>query len=340
MEEPVALADTIENASLPEAVKAEETTSKEIQPENVGVKEIEKPVAINETPVESSTKETIEETAKVPTEVVGEAVEESTEEASQAEEAVEVPANFKESVLSHDETSAPIEPWAQKEEIPVPGSTEAPKEEHETTGLTSEILGAGAAAGAVLAGAAAVASHQKSEAAGVPGDHKNQQTTSADDIQTQSRAAADAQSTDGKPAPFYFSQQPSAMSFETDPALAALAGDREALLNKLNQPSTDQLAMFVNEPTTPAPESQTAESSKTTEPSKAAEPAKADKTPDNLAPKNNDEDARPPSQNRSVTAVSLNGATDNWLKAIMRTVFGGFFGAIFAPFRRGKKAAK
>ncbi|CAG7926183.1 unnamed protein product [Penicillium olsonii] len=125
------------------------------------------------------------------------------------------------------------------------------------------------------------------------------------------------------------------MSFETDPALAALAGDRDALLNKLNQPSTDQLTTAANESTTSAP----ATESQPTEANKGPEAAKADKPSDSLVPKNNDEDARPPSQNRSVTAVSLNGATDNWLKAILRTVFGGFFGAILSPFRRGKKAS-
>jgi hypothetical protein len=117
------------------------------------------------------------------------------------------------------------------------------------------------------------------------------------------------------------------MSFETDPTLAALAGDRDALLNKLNQPSTDQLGAASTDKTAQPAAEPTQE---TTEPSKPS---------DALAPKNNDDEARPASQNRSVTAVSLNNAPDSWLKAILRSVFSGFFGAIFSPFRRGKSSS-
>ncbi|RAH76278.1 hypothetical protein BO86DRAFT_21024, partial [Aspergillus japonicus CBS 114.51] len=48
-----------------------------------------------------------------------------------------------------------------------------------------------------------------------------------------------------------------------------------------------------------------------------------------------DENPRSQSQNRSVTAVSLNHKKhDSWLKTILRAVFTNFFGAIFSPFRR------
>jgi hypothetical protein len=117
------------------------------------------------------------------------------------------------------------------------------------------------------------------------------------------------------------------MSFETDPILAALAGDRVALLNKLNQPSTDQLTAASADKTAQPTAEPTQESTES-----------SSKPSDALAPKNNDDDARPASQNRSVTAVSLNNAPDSWLKAILRSVFAGFFGAIFSPFRRGKSS--
>ena len=194
----------------------------------------------------------------------------------------------------------------------------------------------------------AVLAHKDSETtAETSKDQKDVQPTDAGKepvtkAETQPQVpAADAQPADGKPTPFYLSHQQSAISFETDPALAALAGDREALLSKLNQPSTDQLSTATQQPTVEsAAESQpAAEASKgTTEPAANVSDAKP-ATDSTLTPKDNDEDARPASQNRSVTAVSLNGAPDSWLKAILRTVFVNFFGAIFSPFRRGKSSS-
>jgi hypothetical protein len=206
--------------------------------------------------------------------------------------------------------------------------------------VTPELVGAGAAAaiaaGAVVAGVASK-SHKEPEVVATPKDDANakEQSRPNDGKQETSHlvhAAQIAESSTSKDMP---TPDP-----ESDPALAALAGDREALLRKLELPSTEQLpaeralSTTDNQAVKPAGHDERSPVS-TDGPSVATEstaPTEGD-AGKAIAPKNNEE-PRSPSQNRSVTAVSLNHKRDSWLRTILRAVFGNFFGAIFSPFRR------
>ncbi|KAL2864449.1 PT repeat family protein [Aspergillus lucknowensis] len=125
---------------------------------------------------------------------------------------------------------------------------------------------------------------------------------------------------------------------EADPALAALAGDGEALLRKLQLPSTDQLLASAESAPQDAKDANQENETPTivkSGPSTTTQPAPTTGGAANEATASNgDENPRSPSQNRSVTAVSLNHKNDSWLRNILRAVFVNFFGSIFAPFRR------
>jgi hypothetical protein len=256
---------------------------------------------------------------------------EPSEQPAAAEVVPSVPVQAEEPV---EETSAPKDAEAAPQE-------EKGEESAKESILTPEILGAGAAA-AAAAGIAAVgvSSLLHKEPKDEPTEPTVPATTevSTDDKTDNKAPAAEPQAEDCKPTPFSTSHNVSVPSFEADPVLTALAGDREALLHKLNQPSTDQLTTL----TQPTNNDKQARVENEAEPTAESSQRATDQlSPENAATSNsNEEDARPVSQNRSVTAVSLNSASDNWLKAFLRTVFVGFFGTIFSPFRRRGKSAK
>jgi hypothetical protein len=214
---------------------------------------------------------------------------------------------------------------------------ETAEEAGKDTDLTAEVLGAGAAAAATATGiAVAAAVHQSHEEA------ENQT-----EAKTESEApAAEVQPEDSKPLLSVPAYNASVPSFEADSVLAALVGDGEALLQKLNQPSTDQLTSITNIQAPPAQrpvETQQTKAVPESEPAtessqKAAAPAPVPEqlTPPTTTTDNGDEDARPTSQSRSVAALSINNASDNWLKALLRTVFKSV-GRMFRPWSWGKQ---
>ncbi|KAJ5638471.1 hypothetical protein N7528_000861 [Penicillium herquei] len=218
-----------------------------------------------------------------------------------------------------EEVAAEVEQAAQDE--PVEESTKE-------TVLTPEVLTAGVAAAAAATGVAAIAAVHHS--------HEN----AAKETESES-PAAEAQPEDCKPLLPIPSHNASVPSLEADPVLAALAGDGEALLHRLNQPSTDKLTAATTAQSSTAddkkaqavPETQpTAESSKQPE----ATPNTLEPTPGTSANNDGNEDARPTSQSRSVTALSMNNAPDNWLKVLLRTVFKSI-GRIIRPWSWGKQ---
>ena len=197
--------------------------------------------------------------------------------------------------------------------------------------LQPEIIGAGAAAAAVAAAAAGVSSalHSKPET-------KPETITAADSSSAQ---MLDKSHLDGAPAvhqqsesckhPFSFTLHCHSLRlWDTDLTFIAPAVDREAPTQKLDQSPPNNSATVATKPNT------TIEAPENAEPA----PESSSNARDQLNPDStgnaNEEEARPTSQNRSVAAVSLNSPSDNWLKAFLRTVFVGFFGTIFSPFRR------
>ncbi|KAH1342403.1 hypothetical protein KXW91_003947, partial [Aspergillus fumigatus] len=237
-----------------------------------------------------------------------------------------------------DSSSQPAPPV--QDAIPEPTVEPTKDTEEKDSIVPPELVGAGAAAaiaaGAVVAGVVSK-SHKEPEVVATLKDDVNikEQSRPNDDKQEISRlvpAPQIAESSTSKEMP---TPEP-----ESDPALVALAGDREALLRKLELPSTEQLPA---EPTSSTKDNQAVKPAGHDEhvPSSIHGPSVAGESPaptesdvgKAVAPKNNEE-SRSPSQNRSVTAVSLNHKRDSWLRTILRAVFGNFFGAIFSPFRR------
>ncbi|KAF4162822.1 hypothetical protein CNMCM6936_001641 [Aspergillus lentulus] len=242
-----------------------------------------------------------------------------------------------------DPSAQPVPPV--QDATPEPTVEAAKDTEEKDSIVTPELVGAGAAAaiaaGAVVAGVAST-SHKEPEVVATPKDDVNakEQSQPHDGKQESSHLVPAAQTADNKHTESSISKDMPTPDPESDPALAALAGDREALLRKLELPSTEQLPA---EPTLSTSDKQALKPAghderspaSTDGPSVATEstaPTEGD-AGKAIAPKNNEE-SRSPSQNRSVTAVSLNHKRDSWLRTILRAVFGNFFGAIFSPFRR------
>jgi hypothetical protein len=305
-------AESIEPVSAPVAVEPETVT------------QTEEPSQVEETPVSKEEAPIAEEAVK------------ELEPENKQDEASEQPA------APEEVPSAPVQTEEHVAETPAP-QEEKPEEAAKDSSLTPEILGAGAAAAAIGVAAVGVSSvlHKEPEAkhtdSTIPATHEAPSNDNADN----EAPAAEQPTEDCKPTPFSTSHNVSVPSFEADPVLTALAGDREALLHKLNQPSTDQLTAAAAEHTATKNDKQTRVENEA-EPTAESSPKAVDQlSPETAKTSNaNEEDARPVSQNRSVTAVSLNSASDNWLKAFFRTVFVGFFGTIFSPFRRRGKSAK
>lgn len=129
----------------------------------------------------------------------------------------------------------------------------------------------------------------------------------------------------------YMAAEPPTPEPEADPALKALLQEREALLRKLDQPSTDQLSRLSVAGESIKPSEEPADAAPSTETAPAAQ---QQSTGQNLgAPSADNAKSRSPSADRSVAAVSFT-KSDSWLKAILRSIVFNFFGTIFAPFRR------
>jgi hypothetical protein len=311
----------------PEAVK-EDSTETAAEPEVNGV------VSSSGEVDQSLTGE--EEAPKIESEPVA-------SEKPKAEESI--PASNGDSLVEKD-----IDPSAQpvppvQDATPEPTVEAAKDSEEKDSIVTPELVGAGAAAaiaaGVVVAGVAST-SHKEPEIVATPKDTVDAKEPSQpnDGKQETSHLMPAAQTADNKHTEYATSKDMPTPQPESDPALAALAGDREALLRKLELPSTEQLPAEPTPSTSddqavkPAAHEERAPAS-TDGPSIATEssaPTEGD-VGKAVAPKNNEE-PRSPSQNRSVTAVSLNHKRDSWLRTILRAVFGNFFGAIFSPFRR------
>jgi hypothetical protein len=248
-----------------------------------------------------------------------------------------------ESVVTAEETDKPANPEepSTATEQPAQEVTPAAKEEDENSSpkesaLTAEVIAGGAAvvaAGAVAAGAAVIADKEQEPKAVTTKEATSQPETDKDTLTVPSQPQPSANGT-----VVGTLKEPPTPEPEADPALAALAGDGEALLRKLELPSTDQLlASADNAPVHAKGAKQGNETTTATEagPSTTAQPASTTEGPaDNAAANKGDENSRSPSQNRSVTAVSLNHKNDSWLRNILRAVFVDFLGSIFSPFRR------
>jgi hypothetical protein len=289
-------------------------------------------------------------TAKEEEPIVETSVTEETEKPEEPVQAEDIPVVKEEEPVVAGETStepeAPVEEYSAFRELMDTPKEQSQEESAKDSDVTAEVIGAGAAAAVAGVAAVSAASALHKEPESTPAPEAKQESTATESKDEPAEAKAETEVPEdsrdnSKLQPYAVStNNVSVPSFEADPDLAALAVDREALLSKLNQPSTDQLATMTSEqPQTSAaakqPEAETEEPAQ-----KSTEPA-SQLAPETAASNNvNEEDARPASQNRSVTAVSLNSAPDNWLKAFLRTVFVGFFGTIFAPFRRHGKDRK
>lgn len=248
---------------------------------------------------------------------------------SEAEEVQAQPAQPADNVAVQEEVPEP--PEAQ--EIPTAAKEEEESKDKDSL-LTPEVIAGGAAvaaAGAVAAGAAVVA--HKEEPESTPVKESDVKTSDSLAVSPQVQPSANKEPADTSKAPA--TPEPPA-----DPALAALAGDGEALLRKLELPSTEQLPVSTeNAPKDPKKTNQENETSTAVGSGPSASlqpPSTTEGTTDNVDSKAID--SRSPSQNRSVTAVSLNNKNDSWLKSILRAVFVNFLGSIFAPFRRRGRA--
>ncbi|KAI2868934.1 hypothetical protein CBS115988_10390 [Aspergillus niger] len=201
------------------------------------------------------------------------------------------------------EVEAPVEAntvSTHEEPIPETAKETAPEESAKDSIFSPEVLGAGVAtvaAGAAITAGVYAATHKESEV--VPEHVESKQ----DPVQPENTDKAVV--ADHKP---------------TEPVTEAPSTEQASASNQ--QPHVEDDA---EEQTKKATEPQPA----TAEPAAPSENA-ADKA---VATKGDEED-RAQSQNRSVTAVSLNRKHDSWFKTILRAVFTNFFGAIFSPFRR------
>ncbi|KAH1553561.1 hypothetical protein KXX57_006776, partial [Aspergillus fumigatus] len=318
-----------------EAHEVEETTSK-AKPE--AVKEHS-----NETAVEPGVNGVVSNSGELDQPPIGgkEAAKVESEPVASKEPKAEEPAptsNGDSSVEKDVDSSSQPAPPVQ-DAIPEPTVESTKDTEEKDSIVPPELVGAGAAAaiaaGAVVAGVVSK-SHKEPEVVATLKDDVNikEQSRPNDDKQEISRLIPAPQIAESS-----ISEMPTPEP-ESDPALVALAGDREALLRKLELPSTEQLPA---EPTSSTKDNQAVKPAGHDEhvPSSTHGPSVAGESPaptesdvgKAVAPKNNEE-SRSPSQNRSVTAVSLNHKRDSWLRTILRAVFGNFFGAIFSPFRR------
>lgn len=226
---------------------------------------------------------------------------------------------------------APAVADASEEASKEPVQTDSQPQEEEANKdnsiLTPEIIGAGAGAAAVATGAAA---------AGVALSHKESAPEDKDNKNETSHVVPESKPADGKQNAALTQEQPTPEP-EADAAVVAPDHD-EAPVQK-----SEQVPASANEPKAAGQPVKTAtanESSREIEtpvkPAESAEPAPAD---NNTVSKTGEGDASTTNQNRSVTtAVSLNHKRDGWLRTILRTVFGNFFGAILSPFRRRRKS--
>lgn len=302
------------------------------------------PVPEEKTSEETAAQEPEPTTAEVPTEIP--AAEEVSKEDGVTTEPAPAVADASEEVSKEpvQTDSQPIEERAAPEEQePVsskPAEEDARPQEEEANQdssiLTPEVIGAGVGATAVAAGAAAAGvalSHKNS----APEDKDNKADVQANDDKNDTpHVVPESKPADGKQNAALTQEQPTPEP-EADAAVVAPTDHDEAPVQKSEQvPANAHESKAANQPVETATADESSREIETpAKPAESAEPVPADS---NTVSKTGEGDAST-TNNRSVTtAVSLNHKRDGWLRTILRTVFGNFFGAILSPFRRRRKS--